>query len=156
MVVVWYKREQNSVHVRCQNPKYGPRYLQKRKRRSDSIRSNKFIECNDSPELNWSIELKLEASPTDPREKQMTDQEIWIQHAAMNSLNAVFGQKDVNWTWTNFRGKCRWKNLVPKSRVGSILVVGISAGIHACSHILFYFLYICIWRRDLQTQNSKG
>jgi hypothetical protein len=24
----------------------------------------------------------------------MTDQEIWIQHAAMNSLNAVFGQKD--------------------------------------------------------------
>ena len=79
-------KEQNSVHVRCQNPRYGPRYLQKRKRRSDSIRSNKFIECNDSPELNWSIELKLEASPTDPRKKQMTDQEIWIQYAAMNSL----------------------------------------------------------------------
>ena len=53
--------------------------------RSDSIRNNKFIECNDSPELNWSIELKHKASPTDPREKQMTDQEIWIQHAAMNS-----------------------------------------------------------------------
>ena len=86
-------REQNSVHARCQNSTYGPRYLQKRKRRSDSIRSNKFIECNDSPELNWSIELKLEAS-TDARKKQMTDQEIWIQHAAMNSLNAVFGQKD--------------------------------------------------------------
>jgi hypothetical protein len=56
---------------------------------NDSIRSNKFTECNDSPELNWSIELKLEASPTDPRKKQMTDQEIWIQHAAMNSVNAV-------------------------------------------------------------------
>jgi hypothetical protein len=48
-----------------------PRYLQKRKRRSDSIRNNKFIECNDSPELNWSIELKLEASPTAPGKKQM-------------------------------------------------------------------------------------
>ena len=28
----------------------------KGKRRSDSIRNNKFIECNDPPELNWSIE----------------------------------------------------------------------------------------------------
>jgi hypothetical protein len=50
----------------------------KGKRRSDSIRNNKFIECNDSPELNWSIELKLEASPTSPSKKQMTDQDIWI------------------------------------------------------------------------------
>ena len=31
----------------------------KGKRRSDSIRNNKFFECNDSPELNWSIELNL-------------------------------------------------------------------------------------------------
>ena len=122
MVVVCYKREQISVHVRCQNPRYGPRYLQKRKRRSDSIRSNKFIECNDSPELNWSIELKLEASPTDPRKKQMSDQEIRIQHAAMNSLNAVFGQKDSTEHELNFEenvvGKI-WCQM-PKSRVGSI------------------------------------
>ena len=75
----------------CQNPRYGPRYLQKRKRRSDSIHNKKFIECNDSPELNWSIELKLEASPTSPSKKQMTNQDIWNQHAAMNSLNAVYG-----------------------------------------------------------------
>ena len=53
--------------------------------------SNKFIECNDSPELNWSIELKLEASPTAPGKKKMSDQDIWIQHVAINSLNAVFG-----------------------------------------------------------------
>ena len=50
----------------------------KGKRRSDSIRNNKFNECNDSPELNWGIELKLEASPTSPSKKQMTDQHIWI------------------------------------------------------------------------------
>ena len=86
MVVVCYKREQISVHVRCQNPRYGPRYLQKRKRRSDSIRSNKFIECNDSRELNWSIELNLEASPTDPREKLMTDQEIWADSTRSNEF----------------------------------------------------------------------
>ena len=55
-------KEPKSVHVSCQNPRYRPRYLQKRKRRSDSIHNNKFIECNDSPELNWVIELKLEAS----------------------------------------------------------------------------------------------
>ena len=96
---MWYKREQNSVHVRCQNPRYWPRYLQKRKRRSDSIHTihnNKFIECNDSPRLNWVIELKLEASPTSPSKEKMTNQDIRIQHAAINSLNAVFGQKDVN------------------------------------------------------------
>ena len=66
----------------------------KGKRRLDSIRNNKFIECNDSPELNWGIELKLEASPTSPGKKTMSDQDSWIQHAAINSLNAVFGQKD--------------------------------------------------------------
>ena len=71
-------KEPKSVHVNCQNPRYGPRYLQKRKRRSDSIRNNKFIECNDSPELNWVIELKLEASPTSPSKKKMTNQDIWI------------------------------------------------------------------------------
>ena len=32
----------------------------KGKRRSDSTRNNKFIECNDSPELNWSNELPIE------------------------------------------------------------------------------------------------
>ena len=74
----------------CQNPRNGPRYLQKRKRRSDSIHNNKFIECNDSPELNWVIESKLEASSTSPSKKQMTHQDIWIQHAAMNSLKAKF------------------------------------------------------------------
>ena len=42
------------------------------------MRNNKFIDCNDSPELNWGIELKLEASPTSPSKKQMTDQDIWI------------------------------------------------------------------------------
>ena len=45
-------------------------------------------------ELNWSIELKLEASPTAPGKKLTTDQDIWIQHAAINSLNAESGQKD--------------------------------------------------------------
>jgi hypothetical protein len=60
----------------------------KRKRRSDSIRSNKFIECNNSPELNWSIELKLDASPTAPSKNQMSEQDIGIQHATTNSLNA--------------------------------------------------------------------
>ena len=55
------------------------------------MRNNRFFECNNSPELNWSIELKLEASPTAPGKKQMSDQDIWIQHAAINSLNAVFG-----------------------------------------------------------------
>ena len=54
-----------------------PRYLQKRKRRSDSIRNNKFIECNDSPELNWGVELNPEASPTAaPSKKQMSEQDI--------------------------------------------------------------------------------
>ena len=33
----------------------------------------------------------------------MTDQHIWIQHAAINSLNAVFGQKDSTEHETNFR-----------------------------------------------------
>ena len=36
------------------------------------MRNNKFIDCNDSPELNWGIELKLETSPTSPSKKQMT------------------------------------------------------------------------------------
>ena len=49
----------------------GQDIYRKGKRRSDSIRSNKFIECNDSPELNWSIELKVEASPTSQSKKQM-------------------------------------------------------------------------------------
>ena len=48
---------------------------------------NKFIECNNSPELNWSIELKLEASPTAPGKKQMSDQDIWIQHAAIRQIH---------------------------------------------------------------------
>ena len=74
----------------------------KGKRRSDSIRSDRFFECNNSPELNWSIELKVEASPTAPG-KKLTDQDIWIQHAAINSLNAVFGQKDSTEHETNFR-----------------------------------------------------
>ena len=69
----------------------GQGVYRKGKRRSDSIRNNKFIECNDPPELNWSIELKLEASPTAPGKKQMSDQDIWIQYVAINSLNAVFG-----------------------------------------------------------------
>ena len=43
-------KEPKAVHMRCQNPSYVPRYLQKRKRRSDSIHNNKFFECNDSPE----------------------------------------------------------------------------------------------------------
>ena len=50
--------------------------------------------------------MKLEASPTAPSapgKKQMTDQHIWIQHAAINSLNAVFGQKDSTEHETNFR-----------------------------------------------------
>ena len=55
------------------------------------MRNNRFFECNNSPELNWIIELKLEASPTAPGKKQMSDQDIWIQHVAINSLNAVFG-----------------------------------------------------------------
>ena len=63
----------------------------KGKRRSDSIPNNKFFECNNSPELNWSIELKLEASPTAPGKKQMSDEDIWIQYAEINSLNGVFG-----------------------------------------------------------------
>ena len=67
------------------------------------MRNNRFFECNNSPELNWSIELKLEASPTAPGKKLMTDQDIWIQHAAINSLNAVFGQKDSTEHETNFR-----------------------------------------------------
>ena len=58
------------------------------------MRNNRFFECNNSPELNWSIKFKLEASPTSQSKKQMSDQDIWIQHAAINSLNAVFGQKD--------------------------------------------------------------
>ena len=37
----------------------GQGVYRKGKRRSDSIRNNKFIECNDPPELNWSIELNL-------------------------------------------------------------------------------------------------
>jgi hypothetical protein len=76
----------------------------KGKRRSDLIRNNRFFECNNSPELSWSIELKLEASPpTAPGKKQMTDQDIWIQHPAINSLNAVFGQKDSTEHELNFR-----------------------------------------------------
>jgi hypothetical protein len=51
----------------------GPRYLQKRKQRSDSILNNEFFECNDSPELNWGVELKLEASATTPSKKKMSD-----------------------------------------------------------------------------------
>jgi hypothetical protein len=35
--------------------------------------------------------MKLEASPTAPGKKQISDQDIWIQHVAINSLNAVFG-----------------------------------------------------------------
>ena len=66
----------------------------KGKRRSDSIRSNRFFECNNSPELNWSIELKLDASPTAPSKNQMSEQDIGIQHATTNSLNAESGQKD--------------------------------------------------------------
>ena len=42
------------------------------------MRNNRFFECNNPPELNWSIELKLEASPTTPGKKQMSDQDIWI------------------------------------------------------------------------------
>jgi hypothetical protein len=87
-------KEPKSVHVNCQNPRYGPRYLQKRKRRSDSMHNNKFFECNNSPELNSRIELKLEASSTAPSKKQMSEQDIGIQHAATNSLNAESGQKD--------------------------------------------------------------
>ena len=81
-------KEPKSVHVNCQNPRYGPRYLQKRKRRSDSIRNNKFIGFSNSPELNWSIEFKLDASPTAPSKNQMSEQDIGIQHATTNSLNA--------------------------------------------------------------------
>ena len=70
-------KEPKYVHVSCRNPRYGSTYLQKRKRRSDSIHKNKFIECNDSPELNWGVELKLEASPTAaPSKKQMSEQDI--------------------------------------------------------------------------------
>ena len=97
-------KESNSVHVNYQNPRYGPRYLQKRKRRSDSIHNNKFFECNNSPELNWSIELKLEASPTAPAgKKQMSEQDIGIQHTATNSLNAESGQNDSTKPELNFR-----------------------------------------------------
>jgi hypothetical protein len=59
-------KEPKSVHASCQNPRYGQRYLQKRKRRSDSIHNNKFFECNNSPELNSRIELKLRATATTP------------------------------------------------------------------------------------------
>ena len=52
------------------------------------------MDANDSPELNWSIGLKLEASPTAPSKKQMSEQDIGIQHATTNSLNAESGQKD--------------------------------------------------------------
>jgi hypothetical protein len=49
----------------------------KGKRRSDSIGNYtatiKITECNDSPEVNWSIELKFEACPTAPGKKQMSD-----------------------------------------------------------------------------------
>ena len=51
-----------------------------------------FGQKNDSPELNWGIELKFEASPTAPSKKQMSEQDIGIQHAAINSLNAESGQ----------------------------------------------------------------
>ena len=45
--------------------------------------------------LNWGIELKFEASPTAPSKKQMSEQDIGIQHEATNSLNnAESGQKD--------------------------------------------------------------
>ena len=66
----------------------GQGIYRKGNRRSDSIRNNKFIECNDSPELNWGIELKLEASPTAPSKKQ---------------LNAESGQKDSTEPALNFR-----------------------------------------------------
>ena len=62
--ITWIKFEYRiKTKSNCYNsgPKYPP---QKRKRRSDSIRNDKFIEWNDSPELNWGVELKLEASPT--------------------------------------------------------------------------------------------
>ena len=32
-----------------------------------------MIASNDSAEINWSIELKFEASPTAPGKKQMSD-----------------------------------------------------------------------------------
>ena len=34
-----------------------------------------FGQKNDSPELNWGIELKFEASPTAPSKKQMSEQD---------------------------------------------------------------------------------
>ena len=46
------------------------------------------MNANVSPELNWGKELKFEASPTAPSKKQMSEQDIGIQHAATNSLNA--------------------------------------------------------------------
>ena len=52
------------------------------------------MNANVSPELNWGKELKFEASPTAPSKKQMSEQDIGIQHAAINSLNAESGQKD--------------------------------------------------------------
>jgi hypothetical protein len=44
--------------------------------------------------LNWVIELKFEASATAPSKKQMSEQDIGIQHEATNSLIAESGQKD--------------------------------------------------------------
>jgi hypothetical protein len=52
------------------------------------------LHANVSPELNWGKELKFEASPTAPSKKQMSEQDIGIQHATTNSLNAESGQKD--------------------------------------------------------------
>jgi hypothetical protein len=91
--ITWIKFEYR-IKTKSNRCNSGPRYLQKRKRRSDSIRNKKIIEFNDSPELNWTIELNLETSPTAaPINKQMSEQDIGIQHAAINSLNAEFGQK---------------------------------------------------------------
>ena len=87
--ITWIKFEYRiKTKSNCYNS--GPKYpLQKRKRRSDSIRNNKFIEWNDSPELNWGVELKLEASPTAPSKKSEATNEfkcqskiLGIQHAA--------------------------------------------------------------------------
>ena len=46
------------------------------------------MNANVSPKLNWGKELKFEASPTAPSKKQMSEQDIGIQHATTNSSNA--------------------------------------------------------------------